>query len=317
MSRIFRATALAVAALAAPVSASAHAVAGARVFPATLLIDDPAVSDEASLPTITYQPQGPSSGTPGSKEYDYEFEYDKRITEDFGFAINDGYSVIKPDGSKSLEGWEDLTVTLKYHAYTNAEHEFITSVGVIKEFGGTGAASVGSDTAGVTIPTIYFGKGAGDLPDNWDYLRPFAITGTFGWQFSDERKQTAPSLNPATGLTSLLVTKNPEELVIGASIQYSLPYLQSQVRDLGLGTILGRTVPLVEFAYSTPATSSFGNETQGLIAPGFIYIGPAFQVGLEALIPGTRFTGNRVGMLAQFHVFFDDVLPTTLGTPIF
>jgi len=32
---------------------------------------------------------------------------------------------------------------------------------------------------------------------------------------------------------------------------------------------------------------------------------------------GIRFTGNRVGLLAQFHVFFDDVLPTTLGTPIF
>jgi len=35
---------------------SAHAIAGARVFPATLTIDDPAVSDEESFPTFQYLP---------------------------------------------------------------------------------------------------------------------------------------------------------------------------------------------------------------------------------------------------------------------
>jgi hypothetical protein len=317
MFRILTAALLAGASLAASSSASAHAIAGARVFPATLTIDDPAVSDEASLPTFTWQPQGPSSGTPASQNFGYGWEYDKRITQDFGFAINDGYTVIKPDGGKSLYGWQDVSLTLKYQAYINATHEFIVSLGVIKEFGGTGAARIGADTAGVTIPTIYFGKGAGDLPESWDYLRPFAVTGTFGYQFADERQQTTPGLNPVTGLPGLLSATNPDQLVIGASIQYSLPYLQSQVRDLGLGTVLGRIVPLVEFAYSTPATASFGSETQGTIAPGFIYIGPDIQIGLEALIPATRFTGNRVGLLAQFHVFFDDVLPTTLGKPFF
>jgi hypothetical protein len=33
--------------------ALAHAVAGARVFPVTLTIDDPGVADEASIPTFT------------------------------------------------------------------------------------------------------------------------------------------------------------------------------------------------------------------------------------------------------------------------
>jgi|HubBroStandDraft_1064217.scaffolds.fasta_scaffold00108_16 hypothetical protein len=317
MSRTLIAATLLGAALAAPSAATAHAVAGARVFPATLIIDDPAVSDELSLPTFSWQPEGPIGGNPANQNYQYGWEYDKRITTDFGFAINDGYTVITQDGAKTLEGLQDLAITLKYHAYTNAEHEFITSVGVIKEFGGTGAASVGSDTAGVTIPTIYLGKGAGDLPDNWDYLRPLAVTATVGIQFDDERKQTTPTINPATGLTSLMVTKNPEQLVLGWSVQYSLPYLQSQVQDLGLGKVLGRTVPLVEFAYMTPTTSSFGTETQGIIAPGFIYIGPDIQVGIEALIPGTRFTGDRVGVLAQFHVFLDDVMPDSLGKPLF
>jgi hypothetical protein len=35
--------------------AGAHAVAGARVFVNTLLIDDPGVADEASLPVLSEQ----------------------------------------------------------------------------------------------------------------------------------------------------------------------------------------------------------------------------------------------------------------------
>jgi len=296
----------------APSTALAHAIAGARVFPATLTIDDPAVADEASVPTFLYQPEGPAAGAPGSREFDYNFEWDKRITQNFGFAINDGYTMHTPDGAKSLDGWQDVVLTLKYEAYVDAEHEFITSVGLIKEFGGTGALRIGSDAVGWTTPTVYFGKGFGDLPESLNYLRPLAISGTFGYQFSDERHSSAPA--PGGGL---LVTTLPDQLVIGASIQYSLPYLQSQVRDLGLGSVLDHTVPLVEFAYSTPATQGFGVETRGTIAPGFIYVGHDFQFGIEALIPATRFTGNRTGLLAQFHLFFDDLFPTSLGKPIF
>lgn len=43
-------------------SAFAHGVAGPRVFVNTLLLDDPAVSDEASLPTFSW----PSGRSPNS-----------------------------------------------------------------------------------------------------------------------------------------------------------------------------------------------------------------------------------------------------------
>ena len=52
MSRLGSA-ALAGACLLGANAAHAHAVAGARVFPVTLTIDDPGVADEASLPTFT------------------------------------------------------------------------------------------------------------------------------------------------------------------------------------------------------------------------------------------------------------------------
>ena len=51
-----RASAIAVAFLAHS-QAEAHAVCGNRIFPATLAIDDPGVSDELALPTMTYLPK--------------------------------------------------------------------------------------------------------------------------------------------------------------------------------------------------------------------------------------------------------------------
>ena len=42
-----------------PSKAFAHCFVGARFFPATLVIDDPCVADEMSLPTFTINPPGP------------------------------------------------------------------------------------------------------------------------------------------------------------------------------------------------------------------------------------------------------------------
>src|SRR5258708_20358740 len=73
--------------------ACAQGVAGKRVFPTTLTIDDPAVADEASLPTIQYQRHGTSDGGTPFRETDINAEFDKRITEHVGVAINYGYTI--------------------------------------------------------------------------------------------------------------------------------------------------------------------------------------------------------------------------------
>src|SRR5437879_3889014 len=60
--------------------AAAHGVAGKRVFPSTLTIDDPAVADEASLPTIQSQRHGASDSSPASRETDITADHDGRIS---------------------------------------------------------------------------------------------------------------------------------------------------------------------------------------------------------------------------------------------
>lgn len=330
MNRIATAAALASAGLLGSYAPCfAHAEAGARTFPVTLTLDDPGVEDEASIPTFSWQRQGNADAGP-THEYDITGEFDKRITARLGIAINDGYTIQSVQGGKTQTGWDDLVVTLKYLTYVNDPHEFIVSLGIIREFGRTGTAHIGADEYGNTTPTIYFGKGFGDVPV--PALRPLAITGTAGFSIADKELKSLPGDQGSGGVSNLganaAVPFTGEQAqsfnngysnrwVAAFSVQYSFPYLQSQVKDIGLGPFFGRLIPLVEVTYSSPASSPSNLPTQWVVAPGVIYMGDTYQVGVEALIPGNKASGTNVGVIAQFHVFFDDLFPNTLGKPIF
>ncbi len=107
-------------------AALAHGFAGPHMFISTLLIDDPNVADEASLPTFSYLPQ-PNDGGPTPGLYGLDFEFDKRITENFGFSITDGYQWLHTPGSGTASGWQNVELGLKYKIYVNPEHEFMLS----------------------------------------------------------------------------------------------------------------------------------------------------------------------------------------------
>ena len=161
-------------------TAFAHVTAGPRIFPGTLTFDDPGAADEASLPTFTYTRSGAEGGPGPTHEYDFGFEYDKRITSNTAIVFNYGWNVLQTEHNKTHTGFQNLFITGKWQAYTNAPHEFIISLGVIREFGRTGTEHTGADEYGSTAPTLYFGKGMGDLPVS--YLRPFAITGELSFR---------------------------------------------------------------------------------------------------------------------------------------
>ena len=66
-----------------PQRANAHGVAGDRFFPATIIVDDPAVADELSLPTVSTMKNGDNG-----YETDISAELSKRITEHFGVSVS-------------------------------------------------------------------------------------------------------------------------------------------------------------------------------------------------------------------------------------
>ena len=302
-----------------PISESvAHEIVGNRFFPATLAIDDPGVNDELSLPTVDSFNTGDN---PPVRQRDISAEFSKRITEDFAISFGSTYTFL---GSMDptvpgANGFQNFETTFKYRVFKNPEHEFVMSVGLSVEWGGTGAQSVGADPFNTYTPTLYFGKGLGDLPDTLSWIRPVAITGQFGYAIPGRNSTTTFGVDPDTGNPTVDTEFHPRVLNWGGTIQYSMPYLKSAVVDLGLPDFINHLIPLVEANLQTPVANTLtsGTTTTGTINPGVIWVGNTFQVGVEALIPINRQSGSNVGVIAQLHLYLDDIDPRGIGKPIF
>jgi hypothetical protein len=309
-----RAAAMLMTMLVTSTAAGAHEIVGNRMFPATLAIDDPGVADELALPTVAMTKTGDD---PSVKQLDVSGEYSKLITEDFAVSFAPTWSHVYAPGGPNLagaSGFQNLETTFKYRAYKNAEHEFVMSVGLNVEWGGSGAQDVGAERSKTYTPTLYFGKGLGDLPASMNWARPFAITGQLGYAMPASR--SAASVDPDTGDT--VITTNPNVLTWGGTLQYSLPYLKSAVVDLGLPDFVNHLIPIVEASLQTPVASfsDSGTVTTGTINPGVIYVGDSYQIAVEAVIPINRQSGTSVGGIAQMHFFLDDIFPNSIGKPI-
>jgi hypothetical protein len=98
-----------------------------------------------------------------------------------------------------------------------------------------------------------------------------------------------------------------------------MPYLTSNVVDLGLPQFFNRINLIVEASLQTPVANTLnsGGLTTGTINPGIIWTGTVFQFGVEAIIPVSRQSGSNVGVIAQFHIYLDDLFPRSIGKPIF
>jgi hypothetical protein len=98
-----------------------------------------------------------------------------------------------------------------------------------------------------------------------------------------------------------------------------MPYLKSAVIDLGLPEFIDHLIPLIEATMQTPVgnTLTSGTMTTGTINPGVIWVSNKWQFGIEALIPINRQSGTNVGVIAQLHLYLDDIDPHGIGKPIF
>lgn len=262
-------------------SASAHAVAGMRVFPATLSFDDPGVVSEWPL-QISRQ----SGVTTLSSALA------KTLTPTLGFSIANHFS-----GGSGLP-WQadDWTLAVAYQLFRDDDHESIAMVQLGDHIGRTGGAS--ADTYSTYTPEFAFGKGFGDLSDRHRYWRPLAVTGAFS--------ENLPSIAgvPRTANWSL-------------SVQYSLPYLENFVRDVGLTGVAHNLVPIVEFPMQTCLDAVCGHETTGSVNPGVIWVGHDLQWGVEAMFPTGSTNHRGIGVIFGVDLYLDDISPQRFGRPLF
>jgi hypothetical protein len=275
-----------VAAVLVPAPAVAHGVIGQRFFPATISTDDPFAADEMALPTIRSF----------DRETDYDFDYSKSILPGFAIGVGIGYIDARRPAEPVARGFGNLEISPALEVYRDPKHEFIVTTGLDWEVGGTGSKAV-SERSSTFTPTIKFGKGFGDLPDSMKYLRPLAVTGTVGYAI------------PGGGDES-------RSIEWGGVIEYSLLYLQNNVRDQGLGNFAAHLTPVVEFSFSSP-TGAGGGRTTGTINPGLIWSGQSIQLAAEAIVPFNNASGHGMGFIAQLHFYIDDLFPHSLGRPVF
>ena len=290
--------------LIAPAIASAHGFEGDRFFPPTISTDDPFATDEFNLTFSSFNNPADEDG-PKMREIDVSSEFDKEIFPKFALGISGTYINLEPtkhtdagsDPLPSQNGFDNISLSAKYQLWEIPAHEFILSLGGEIDLGGTGSKSLGVESYSTYTPTLYYGKGFGDLPEALKYLKPFALTGTLGYEI--------PSKSADSNI-----------LDWGFALEYSLPYLQEHVEDVGLPHPFRDVIPLVEVSMVSPTNRS-GGGTTGTINPGLLWESKYCQIGAEAVIPVNSHTGPNVGAVVQVQFFIDDLFPKVFGHPIF
>jgi len=104
--------------------ASAHCIVGNRFFSATLIVDDPCVNDELSIPTIAAFKNG---DVPSADELDISGEYSKTITQNFGVSVGDTWVHLDVPGEGTHSGFDNLETSFKYQFVRDASHELAMS----------------------------------------------------------------------------------------------------------------------------------------------------------------------------------------------
>ena len=89
------------------------------------------------------------------------------------------------------------------------------------------------------------------------------------------------------------------------------------MQDLGFPNFVNRLIPLVEFKLETQVANFNGEErTTGTVNPGVIYVADKYQLGVEAIVPVNRPSGDGVGVIGQLHLYLDDIFPRGIGRPL-
>ena len=234
----------------------AHGFAGDRFFPATILTDDPFVASEMSLPTITLNP----TQSDGSRELDIGTDLSMLITPKWDFTIGSQWEHIRAPGLPTVTGWGGLTTGTQYQLFINGPHEAMALAALDVTWANTG--NLGGRARPTSRPCrrpSISAKASAILPDSLPWLRPFALTGNLSVDF--------PTKTESMGIL------NPNIFNYGFAIEYSIPYLQGEVRDIGLGPPFNRMIPLVEFALSSPFNRGYSGTTTGTVQPGVIWAG--------------------------------------------
>jgi len=279
-----------------PVTLHAHGFEGDTFFPPTITADDPFSKDEFAVSVDSFHHPAPTGGIL-TRETDLGWGFSKEIFPGFAVGVSDAWTYLNTPQANAINSFQDYVLSAKYQLWENPEHRFILSVGGYWNIGGSGGRAIGVDSFDTLTPSIFLGKGLGDLPDSLAYLKPIVLTSVIG--------EVLPTKAAASNALSYAL-----------AFEYNIGYLQQHVRDFGIPHPFKDFIPLIEVALNSPQNRG-GGATTGSINPGILYENPLFQIGAEAVIPINHESGPDVSFLVNVNIFIDDLLPKLFGHPIF
>jgi hypothetical protein len=199
---------------------------------------------------------------PSADEVGIGGEYSKTITPNFGISFEETGIHLDTPGEGTASGLDNLGTSFKYQFVRDADRELAMSVSLDADWGGTGAKAVDAESFTTLTPTLFLGKGFGFM--NAPLLKPFAVTAQVGYAIPTKDSTSQP--DAVTGLIDRV--PNPHSIVWGGTLQYSMPYLKSSVRDYGLPEIINRLIPIVELSLERQVSNFDGEEkTTGTVNP--------------------------------------------------
>jgi len=145
---------------------------GDRFFPSTLATTVPTPADFYNPPYFVKLPD-----TATTHEIDIPTTYSRLVTKDWSVFFTETFRILDVANKGRLSGFDNLVIGTQYQLYTNPEHQFVFTVGGTAAIGGTGSPGIAASFSTLT-PTVYIGKGFGDLPDSLAWLRPLTVSGT-------------------------------------------------------------------------------------------------------------------------------------------
>src|SRR3979490_1575002 len=289
---------------------------GDRFFPSTLATTVPTPADFYNPPYFVKLPDPAAT-----HETDIPTTYSRLVTKDWSVFFTETFRILDVANKGRLSGFDNLVIGTQYQLYTNPEHQFVFTVGGTAAIGGTGSPGIAASFSTLT-PTVYIGKGFGDLPDSLAWLRPLTVSGTVAVAVPtastslgtiDSLRADAGAftslMTVPSGATTLSETINPKILQLGFALEYSLVTSRYSGPNRTGTRYPEGWVPLIEFPTATPLNGPLAGKTTGTINPGVIWVNRYLQVGVEAIIPMNAQSGRDLGVRAQAHLYFSEIFP--------
>src|ERR1700731_4356282 len=142
-------------ALAACSEASAEWV-GDRFFPSTLATTVPTPADFFNPPNFVLLPE--TAATSSAREIDVPTTYSKLITPDWAVTFAETFRILEQANTPTRQGFDNFVLGTQYQLYTNAEHQFVFTVGGTAALGGSGSSNIANSFSTLT-PTVFHRQG--------------------------------------------------------------------------------------------------------------------------------------------------------------